>query len=144
MILRLTGCRGLGGLAGVTTDPAEASVQDKPAKRAYQPGPGAVTGTSTEVTGQSKLHLATVTWAPEPDGWARHVLRDGAGGAGITMAGRRGTGEGQGRRRGRTGGKPGPEVRKQLYATHHGGAGGGPEPTQPPAAVPVMTGAARR
>ncbi len=78
-------------------------------------------------------------------GWlgaARAAGRPGAGGAGIMMAGRRGTGEGRGRRRGRTGGKPGPEVRKQLYATHHGGAGGGPEPTQP-AAVPVMTGAAR-
>ena len=42
------------------------------------------------------------TRAPEPDGGARHVLRDGAGGAGS--AGRRGTGEGRGWRRRRSGG----------------------------------------
>ena len=84
--------------------------------RAYQPG--AVT--STEVTGQSgqsKLHLATQHGCGTCCGMAQAEPGAPGGAAPVTTG---------------AGGEDalvGNQVRKQLYATHHGCAGGGPEQT---------------
>jgi hypothetical protein len=93
-------------------------------QRACQPG--AVT--STEVTGQSgqsKLHLATqherhsrMAWRGTCCGTAQAEL-GAPGGAASASAGAGGEEALVGNR-----------ARKQLYATHHGSAGGGPESTQ--------------